>query len=512
VSLQRRLVAAMSVLLVVGLLVADIVTYVSVRSFLYGRADATLSSSETLAFNYAVYSAERHVALGQADLSRHVSPDVYVVITNSKGKAVVSRPSGSPARPDPAPILTGSIPVQRVPTVAGHSFGRYAGTFRPNPDAVVVGSTRDPAGQYRTVAVAVPQGTMYLSLSLNPTNNTLASLRRIELLASLAVVVIMGVFALWIVRRDLRPLRQMAETADAIASGDLGRRVPQEAATTEVGRLGTALNEMLTQIEGAFAEKSASEERLRQFVADASHELRTPLTSIRGYAELLRRGGFSDEAGINKALQRVEEEASRMGGLVEDLLLLAELDRGRPLRAEPVDLHQICANVVDDSNAFEHGHRLELVRGGEVVVLGDAERLTQVAHNLVRNALAHTPPGSLVKVATGVRGEMGMIRVTDNGPGMDPAVVRRVFDRFYRGDPARSGSGTGLGLAIVRAIAEALGGTAEIESSPGRGVSVVVSIPLAPVPQGRPVAPRRSSTSAGATPHRAPVTRAPKPT
>jgi two-component system OmpR family sensor kinase len=295
----------------------------------------------------------------------------------------------------------------------------------------------------------------------------------------------------------------MAETADAIASGDLGRRVPQEAATTEVGRLGTALNEMLAQIEVAFAEKSASEERLRQFVADASHELRTPLTSIRGYAELLRRGGFSDEAGIRKALQRVEEEATRMGGLVEDLLLLAELDRGRPLRVEPVDLHRICSNVVDDSKAFDHGHRLELARGGEVVVLGDPERLTQVAHNLVRNALAHTPPESLVKVATGIRGGMGIVRVTDDGPGIDPSVLPRVFDRFYRGDAARSGPGTGLGLAIVRAIARALGGTAEIESPHGHGVSVVVSIPLAPVQPGGP--------SAAVTTHRAPVTRAPKP-
>ena len=160
------------------------------------------------------------------------------------------------------------------------------------------------------------------------------------------------------VRRGLRPLRQMAGTADAIASGDLTRRVPEGRPGTEVGRLGSALNEMLAQIEGAFSEKSGSEERLRQFVADASHELRTPLTSIRGYAELLGRGGFSDEAGRRRALKRIEEEATRMGGLVEDLLLLAELDRGRPLLAEPVDLHRICADAVGDSNAVPHGHHL----------------------------------------------------------------------------------------------------------------------------------------------------------
>ena len=247
------------------------------------------------------------------------------------------------AQPDPAPILTKDIPVQQVPDIDSRvRVGRYAGTFRPDPDAVVLGSTGDPDGRYRTVAVTVPQGTLITSISLNPTNDTLASLRSVELSASLAVLLAMGVLVLLVVRRGLRPLRQMAGTADAIASGDLTRRVPEGRPGTEVGRLGLALNQMLAQIEGAFAEKSASEERLRQFVADASHELRTPLTSIRGYAELLGRGGFSDEGGRQKALKRIEEEATRMGGLVEDLLLLAELDRGRPLRAEPVDLHRVC--------------------------------------------------------------------------------------------------------------------------------------------------------------------------
>ena len=328
---------------------------------------------------------------------------------------------------------------------------------------------------------------MYIALSLNPTNDTLASLRRVEGLATVVVLAIMVGLALWLIRRGLRPLRKMAETADAIASGDLTRRVPEEKPTSEVGRLGTALNEMLTQIEEAFAEKSASEERLRQFVADASHELRTPLTSIRGYAELLRRGGFSDEAGINRALQRVEEEATRMGGLVEDLLLLAELDRGRPLRTDPVDLHRICANVVEDSNASDHAHDLTMAPGREVVVLGDAERLTQVAHNLVRNALAHTPPGSRVTVSAHPERGMGVIRVSDNGPGIDPAMAARVFDRFSRGNPGRTGPGSGLGLAIVRAIAEALGGSAEVTSSTAGGASVVVRIPLAPAAVRRAV-------------------------
>jgi two-component system OmpR family sensor kinase len=479
VSLQRRLVAVTALLLVTGLAVADVVTYASVRSFLYGRADDTLTSAETLAYNYVTFAAAQGNPVTAADLSRHVSDDVYVLITNAQGHVVVRSPSGTSTRPDPAPILSPSIPVQQATQPANLHFGRHRGTFRPDPNAVVVGSQGDRDGQYRLLAVTVPQGTLITALSLNPTNDTLTSLKRIEILASLAVLLVVGVLVMLVVRRGLRPLRSMAKTADAIASGDLGRRVPELPRQTEVGRLGSALNEMLTQIEGAFTEKSASEERLRQFVADASHELRTPLTSIRGYAELLRRGGFADEAGQRKALIRIEEEATRMGGLVEDLLLLAELDRGRPLQAEAVDLHQVCSNVVDDCNALDHHQVLTLAPGPRVVVRGDRERLTQVAHNLVRNALAHTPAGTAVTVATGVEGSMGVIRVVDNGPGIDAHEASRIFDRFYQSDRKRTRGGAGLGLSIVRAIAEALGGSADVLLPPDGGAELVVRIPLA---------------------------------
>ena len=485
-SLQKRLVAVVALLLVIGLLVADVVTYASVRSFLFGRADATLAQDEALAFNYLEFASLHGLPVSVLSMSRRVSTDVYVVVLNRQGQVVVRRPSGSPTRPDPAPKLTSGIPVQQVPDIYrrnnGVHSGRYAGTFRPDADAVVLGATGDSDGQYRTIAVTVPQGTLITSLSLNPTNDTLNSLRNVEVIATLAVLLAMSVLVMLVVRRGLRPLRQMAGTADAIASGDLTRRVPEERAGTEVGRLGSALNEMLGQIEAAFSEKSASEERLRQFVADASHELRTPLTSIRGYAELLSRGGFADEEGRSKALKRIEEEATRMGGLVEDLLLLAELDRGRPLRHEPVDLHRISADAVGDSNAMEHDHSLQLVPGPAVVVVGDAERLAQVAHNLVRNALAHTPAGTTVRVSTGVSGPMGFVEVADDGPGIPPGEADRVFDRFYQADRSRSGGGTGLGLAIVRAIAEALGGSAEVVDPPaegGAGATLRVKIPLA---------------------------------
>ncbi len=496
-SLQKRLVALVAVLLVLGLVAADVVIYASVRSFLYGQADNTLAQSEALGFDYLTYAAERNRPVNQTELSRRVSTDVYLTVLDRSGRVLVRRPSGSPTRPDPAPVLTAHIPVQQVPDIYGRvHVGRYAGALRPDPDAVVLASTGDPNGAYRTVAVTVPQGTLVTSISLNPTNDTLASLRRVELLASVAVLVAMGLLVLVVVRRGLRPLREMAGTADAIASGDLARRVPEGPPGSEVGRLGLALNEMLAQIEVAFAEKSASEDQLRRFVADASHELRTPLTSIRGYAELLGRGGFADEAGRRKALRRIEEEATRMGGLVEDLLLLAELDRGRPLLTEPVDLQRICADVVGDANAVPHGHHLTLRPGGSVVVLGDRGRLAQVAHNLVRNALAHSPEGSKIVVSTGVEGSMGLIRVADDGPGIPPEEATRVFDRFYQSDPSRSGTGAGLGLAIVRATAEASGGSAHVVETSTPGATLVVRLPLAPERALQPRSPAAPGTPA----------------
>ena len=320
--------------------------------------------------------------------------------------------------------------------------GRYAGTLRPDPDAVVLGSTGDPDGQYRTVAVTVPQGTLVTSISLNPTNDTLASLRRVELIASLAVLLSMGVLVVVVVRRGLRPLRQMAGTADAIASGDLTRRVPEGRPDTEVGRLGVALNEMLTQIEGVRREVglrgSPPPVRGRRIAraADAPH-LHPGLRGAAG-------AGWFGRGGAAQGAKRIEEESTRMGGLVEDLLLLAELDRGRPLRAEPVDLQRICADAVGDSNAVAHGHHLMLAPGPPVVVLGDGERLAQVAQASWATRW-RTPPGTEVTVSTGVENDMGFIEVSDNGPGIPPPESARVFDRFYQGDPSRSAWAPGWG-------------------------------------------------------------------
>jgi two-component system OmpR family sensor kinase len=377
---------------------------------------------------------------------------------------------------DPQPILPAKLRV--IPEPRSTRFGVRHGTFRPDPDTFTVNALDNPGVHYRSSAVAVPEGTLVVAISINPTNDTLNSLLRVELGASAAVILVLCILGVWIIRRGLRPLEDMTQTARAIASGDLTRRVPATDEESEVGRLGAALNVMLTQIETAFKEQAASEGRLRQFVADASHELRTPLTSIRGYTELLQRGAITDEDGRRKALARVEEEATRMGGLVDDLLLLARLDQGRPLEVTGVDLRAVFANAIADALTVDPDRPIELEAKELIMVAGDRDRLNQVAHNLVRNCLEHTPPGSAITVRVTRHAPFGVAQVIDAGPGIAPEELNRVFDRFYRGDASRSSAGTGLGLSIVSAIALALGGTARVESTPGHGATFTVEIPL----------------------------------
>src|SRR5579862_690606 len=271
----------------------------------------------------------------------------------------------------------------------------------------------------------------------------------------------------------------MGETAGAIAAGDLSRRVEPADDYTEVGRLGLALNSMLGQIEEAFDERKASEARLRRFVADASHELRTPLTSIRGYAELFRRGANTRPHDLAKAMQRIEEAAARMGVLVEDLLLLARLDQGRPLEYESVDLTRVAGAAVDDLRVTSPDRTVRYQSNGAVMVNGDAHRLRQVLANLLENARTHTPPATPIDVSVGYAGDDAVIEVRDEGPGMSADEAAHAFDRFWRADPsrARESGGAGLGLAIVSAITEAHGGTAEVRTAPGAGATFTIRIP-----------------------------------
>jgi two-component system, OmpR family, sensor kinase len=343
-------------------------------------------------------------------------------------------------------------------------------------------------------------GSVVVAASLDGIDATIRQLRLIDLGVSLIVLAALAGVGAAIVRASLRPLVEIEQTARAIAAGDLTRRVPERDPGTEVGRLGRALNTMLAQIESAFGARAASEasarrseDRMRRFVADASHELRTPLTTIRGFAELYRQGAARDPAELDRLMWRIEDQAARMGLLVEDLLLLARLDTERPLDRQPVDLLALAAEAVNDARAVAPDRRIELVLGrdngdhdGVLVVLGDDRRLRQVLANLVNNALTHTPAGSPIEVRAGTStldGRPGAaVEVVDHGPGLAPEQAERVFERFYRADPARSPAdgGSGLGLSIVAALVAVHGGTVQVDSVPGRGARFRVVLPLAP--------------------------------
>ncbi|HVA23041.1 MAG TPA: HAMP domain-containing sensor histidine kinase, partial [Chloroflexota bacterium] len=284
----------------------------------------------------------------------------------------------------------------------------------------------------------------------------------------------------WAVRLGLRPLDRIAETAGEIAGGDLKRRVSPAGPRTEIGRLGVALNAMLTKIEEAFAARQASEERLRRFVADASHELRTPVASIRGYAELFRRGASTRPEDLAMAMRRIEDEAGRMGHLVDDLLLLARLDEGRPLERQPVDLSQLALDAAADARVTHPDRSLQTSISDDAVVTGDELRLRQVVANLVRNALVHTPAGTCVEISTEVVGDYALLKVIDHGRGIPPDIAGRVFERFYRADPARSraNGSSGLGLSIVAAIVTAHDGIISAGDTPGGGATFTVRLRL----------------------------------
>ncbi|WP_432950831.1 sensor histidine kinase [Kribbella sp. CA-253562] len=378
---------------------------------------------------------------------------------------------------------------------------------------------------WRVLAVPLARGNGYLMIgqSLSDMDHTIQQLVGVQIAAGVILLVLLAGVGTYVVRRSLRGLEDVEHTAVAIAGGDLGRRIPQRDPRTEVGRLSLALNQMLGQIETAFAQRTASEaaarrseesarrsaeiarrseevarqseedarrsedharqseERMRRFVADASHELRTPLTSIRGFAELTRqRGGAMDPA----TMKRIEDEAKRMGLLVDDLLLLARLDQQRPLRYQPVDLLTLAGDAVQDAEAVqpERSVRLRILPdSGAPVVQGDEARLRQVLGNLVSNALHHTPVEAPVTVSVGTREGEAVLEVADTGPGLDNEQKARVFERFYRADSARTRAtgGSGLGLSIVAALVAAHRGRVTVSDTPGGGATFTVTLPVA---------------------------------
>jgi two-component system OmpR family sensor kinase len=310
--------------------------------------------------------------------------------------------------------------------------------------------------------------------SLQDVDSTLHRLLLVELLVTLAVLAALALLGLWIVRLGLRPLREIEVTAAAITAGDLSRRVEHSDSRTEVGRVGNALNTMLDRIE-------ASDQRLRRFIADASHELRTPLAAVRAYAELFERGAATRPEDLRRSMSGITRESERMTLLVDDLLLLARLDEGRPLERKPVDLAQLVGEGVDAARVVEPERPIELTVE-PLTVTGDEARLRQVLDNLLANARSHTPSGTPVSVALERVGDSARLSVADHGPGLTEEQAARVFERFYRADTsrARASGGVGLGLAIVAAVTEAHGGTAEAKPTPGGGATFVITLPSTP--------------------------------
>lgn len=468
-SLRLRLVVSLGAVLAVSLAVAGILLAGLVRVGLVERIDrelGTIANSAGLA---------RLMTLQTSDTSGDRS---FAVIRYSRlGSITLTLPSGLADTPDPLPAMpnfTGGVPASDI--------GRVMEL--PSVD----GSLR-----YRVLLVSGRLGAVIaLAAPLTSVEATMSTLVRLLLLIGIATIAIVLAVAWLIVRHGLEPVERIADAAGRISQGDLTHRAGLPHDGSEVGRLGAAFDGMLDQLQGAFFEqhqalaaKAESEDRLRRFVADASHELRTPVTAIRGYAELYRAGGLGDATALAGAMARIEGEGKRMGTLVDDLLLLARLDQGRPLQRDAVDLSRVCTDAVADLRASDPSHPVVEAIEPSVVLAGDDDRLRQVVGNLLGNARVHTPAATPIEVvlrqtATPDGSRWAELRVVDHGPGIPPEHASRVFDRFYRVDAGRSREtgGSGLGLSIVASIVAAHGGQLWLEATPGGGATFGARLPI----------------------------------
>lgn len=463
-SLRARLVLGVIVLGFAGLAVADVATFASLRSFLIERTDASLDDARR--------GVERSVSEwggcgGRGDRPPPgTEPGDFVQLRGSDGAVLCSLSVTERGEAAPAP--------PRLPdSIARPQEGGDAASY-------FTVDAQDGGERYRVRASVEPRsgGTLIVATSLADVDATLGRLVLIEVLVTAAVLAALAALGLWVVRLGLRPLDAIGSTAAAIAAGDLSKRVERAEPSTEVGRLGIALNAMLGQIEAAFHVRAATERKLRRFVADASHELRTPLAAVRAYAELFARGADRHPEDLERAMAGISRESERMTLLVEDLLLLARLDEGRPLGREVVGLDEVVGEAVETAATLEPERPVDFA-SAPVVVLGDRERLRQIIDNLLSNVRAHTPPRAPVRVRVGQENGVAVVEVADSGPGMTAEDSSRVFERFYRADASRSrtSGGVGLGLAIVAAVAEAHGGSVAAESTPGKGATFRIALP-----------------------------------
>ncbi|MEU4561239.1 HAMP domain-containing sensor histidine kinase [Actinoplanes sp. NPDC023936] len=473
-TLRSRLVLVVAVLSGIALLAANAAGVLLIRSYLQERIDEQLVGISRPMSEISPWQGVAPRAGGRF----RIGADQVTYLYRSDGTL---DPARSSATSDDRPA------VETLDEVAARVGAPYTVSAAEGAD-------------WRMIAVAVGDtgGYAVIGSSLIEVEQTTERLLIIDLGVMVLILGLLGAGAAFVVRLGLRPLTSMESVAADISGGNLSGRVPGPDPHTEPGRLALALNAMLTRIEAEVDARTHSEQRLRQFVADASHELRTPLTSIRGFAELYRRGGVLSAAELDETMARIEGEAGRMGVLVEDLLMLARLDRQRTLEIRPVDLLEIAADAIRDGHARAPGRSIVLADTFEpATVLGDEHGLRQVATNLVANALTHTPPGTTVTVRVGfstaaavaVRSGpvtpgddalLAVLEVADDGPGVAPEHAPRVFERLYRADSSRSrlsGGGSGLGLAIVAAIVHTHGGWVELVPGESGGACFRVLLP-----------------------------------
>ncbi|WP_210408093.1 cell wall metabolism sensor histidine kinase WalK [Allokutzneria sp. NRRL B-24872] len=453
--LRSQLVVGLSVLVAGGMVVVGLLAVAAVRNNLQSQVDKRLSEIDVSQLDL------RPPGRGSPTGSRAHLPGTFLVQATDATGRVLAEQRMVDVQFQGSPVLAGVLP----------------------RGLATVPSTVD-GGSWRIMVRDAGGGRFFVTASTLDDVEDVVEALAITLLAIGGIVLtLLGALGQTLVRASLRPLDEVRETAQRIADGDLSSRVPARPESTEVGGLAAALNTMLVRIEDSFSaqrrsEEAArrSEERMRRFVADASHELRTPLTSIRGYAELYRQGAATDP---EQPLRRIEDEAARMGLLVDDLLLLARLDQERSRRDDLVDLAVLAVDAVADAHAVEPGRqvRLKLGEPSGLTVRGDEDQLRQVLANLVGNALRHT--SEEVEVAARPDGEDVVLSVTDHGPGLAAEDAERIFERFYRADAGRSrssGGGTGLGLAIVAAIVASHGGEVAVRTAPGEGASFEVRL------------------------------------
>jgi two-component system OmpR family sensor kinase len=468
-SLRARVLAGVLVLTTLAMAALGVVVYSFLDRYLTQRVDEDLQRSSAPIIGYV----QRGFIPPDRPDERAFAPSRYYTAVRDAGGTVVKA----------SPVMEGNEPLAAPDLSEVNTIDQPQGVSYLTTDSVS-GNT-----SYRVQVTRLGNGAaVIVAAPLTDVEDTLDRLVTVEIVATVAVLMALGGLVTWVVRRGLRPLGDVVAAADAVASGDLSHRVPVPNPRTEVGHLGVAFNTMVDRIEESFAERDELEQRLRRFVADASHELRTPLTSIRGYAELFRRGAAEDPDQLALAMRRIEDEASRMGILVDDLLLLARLDQGRPLEREPVELVALVDDAVADARAVEPDRPIVFAPPGRpVVVSGDDVRLHQVVANLLANARVHTPEGTPVNVRVAVDGPDAVVEVADQGPGMTPEAASHVFERFYRADSSRNrkhGGGAGLGLAIVAAVVSAHGGRVSATATPGQGASFVVRLPMGLPPPG----------------------------